>query len=262
MNSPPAAATSTEEVAAGKRFAFGLNWAAFLETLDEERIGTACRSLQDMLGVTDLRGKSFLDVGSGSGLFSLAARRLGARVYSFDYDPQSVGCTEELRRRYFPSDGDWTVEPGSALDTDYLGRLGKFDIVYSWGVLHHTGAMWDALANVAPLVQEGGTLFIAIYNDQGKTSRRWLAVKRTYNRLPRACDFWCWGLPAGTCGGAGSSRIFCWRDLFIPGAKRNACAGCRLGATSLTGLADTRSRSPNPNRSSISSGREVLFSPA
>jgi 2-polyprenyl-6-hydroxyphenyl methylase/3-demethylubiquinone-9 3-methyltransferase len=199
MNSPPAAATSTEEVAAGKRFAFGLNWAAFLATLDEERIGTACRSLQDMLGVTDLRGKSFLDVGSGSGLFSLAARRLGARVYSFDYDPQSVGCTEELRRRYFPSDGDWTVEPGSALDANYLGRLGKFDIVYSWGVLHHTGAMWDALANVVPLVQERGTLFIAIYNDQGRTSRRWLAVKRAYNRLPPRLRFLvlgpaCWHL--------------------------------------------------------------------
>jgi len=189
MNAPPAEATSTSEIAAGKRFEFGRNWAAFIESLDEQRIASACSSLQEMLGVADLKGKSFVDVGSGSGLFSLAARRMGARVHSLDYDPQSVGCTEELRRRYFPNDADWTVEMGSALDAAYLSRLGKFDVVYSWGVLHHTGAMWEALANVVPLVEENGTLFVAIYNDQGRTSRRWLAVKRAYNRLPRQLRF-------------------------------------------------------------------------
>jgi 2-polyprenyl-3-methyl-5-hydroxy-6-metoxy-1,4-benzoquinol methylase len=110
-----------------------------------------------MLKVERLDGKSFLDIGSGSGLFSLAARRLGARVHSFDYDQQSVACTAELRRRYFPSAGDWVVERGSALDRDYLARLGTFDVVYSWGVLHHTGDMWRALENVKPLVAERGT---------------------------------------------------------------------------------------------------------
>ena len=189
MSVPPVAATSTAEIAAGKRFAFGRNWAAFLASLDDERIATACVSLQQMLGVHDLKGKRFLDIGSGSGLFSLAARRLGAQVYSFDFDPQSVACTEELRQRYFPSDDAWTVESGSALDPAYLNQLGKFDVVYSWGVLHHTGAMWEALGNVVPLVEEHGTLFIAIYNDQGRTSRRWLAVKRAYNQLPRPLRF-------------------------------------------------------------------------
>lgn len=173
-----------EEVEAGERFAFGANWARFLSVLNEDRIRRAERSLQEMLEMESLDKKTFLDIGSGSGLFSLAARRLGASVHSFDYDRQSVACTSELRRRFFPDDPQWKVESASVLDKDYLAGLGTFDVVYSWGVLHHTGAMWEAFENVVPLVAEEGKLFIAIYNDQGGASRRWRYIKRIYNKLP------------------------------------------------------------------------------
>ncbi|MEO7660637.1 MAG: class I SAM-dependent methyltransferase, partial [Pyrinomonadaceae bacterium] len=162
-----------EEVARGERFEFGKNWTAFLSILDDERIANAEDSLKEMLECSDLQGRSFLDIGSGSGLFSLAARRLGARVHSFDFDSNSFACTKELRNRYFPDDKNWRVEQGSALDADYLASLGKFDIVYSWGVLHHTGEMWRALENAAIPTREGGKLFIAIYNDTGSQTRRW-----------------------------------------------------------------------------------------
>jgi 2-polyprenyl-6-hydroxyphenyl methylase/3-demethylubiquinone-9 3-methyltransferase len=178
-----------QEVAAGERFEFGKNWARFLTALSEDRIQRAESSLQMMLGVDRLDGRCFLDLGCGSGLFSLAARRLGARVYSVDYDPHSVACASELRRRYFPDDGDWQIEEGSALDAAYLKSLGSFDVVYSWGVLHHTGAMWEALGNAAVPVARGGQLFVSIYNDQGTASRRWLAVKRLYNRFPSGLRF-------------------------------------------------------------------------
>jgi len=172
------------EVEQGSRFTFGQNWYNFLRTMNEERINEAQQSLQQMLAIKTLAGKKFLDVGCGSGLFSLAARRLGATVYSFDLDPQSVACATELKRRYFPSDSEWIVKTGSVLDKPYLESLGQFDIVYSWGVLHHTGAMMQALENVAALVAPGGKLFISIYNDQGLMSRVWFKVKQTYNRLP------------------------------------------------------------------------------
>lgn len=114
------------------RFEFGENWRRFLSLLDDERIVSAERSLAQKLGRDRLDGLSFVDIGSGSGLFSLAAMRLGAaRVHSFDDDPASVACTAELRRRYFPDAASWVVEQGDATDPAYVGSLGTFDIVYS-----------------------------------------------------------------------------------------------------------------------------------
>jgi 2-polyprenyl-6-hydroxyphenyl methylase/3-demethylubiquinone-9 3-methyltransferase len=173
------------EVRQGQRFEFGKNWQNFLTRLDENRIKRAEESLRAMLETSDLKGKTFLDIGSGSGLFSLAARRLGARVLSFDFDPQSVACTNQLRKTYFPEDPDWEVKEGSILDEAYVRSLGNFDIVYSWGVLHHTGAMWNAISNAVLPTKPGGKIFIALYNDQGPWSRRWLLIKRIYNKLPR-----------------------------------------------------------------------------
>lgn len=172
---------SSLTVEQGIRFGFGDNWSRFLSVVDQQRLSLAEQSLKSMLGVQDLKDKSFVDVGCGSGLFSLAATRLGARVYSFDYDKASVACTHELKRRYSPHNTDWSISTGSALDSAYLQSLGQFDVVYSWGVLHHTGAMWQAMENVQVLAKPDAKLAIAIYNAQGWTSRYWNWVKRAYN---------------------------------------------------------------------------------
>jgi 2-polyprenyl-6-hydroxyphenyl methylase/3-demethylubiquinone-9 3-methyltransferase len=167
------------------RFAFGRNWQRFLAVVDEERIAEAERSLRDMLGFESLEGRTFLDIGSGSGLFSLAALRLGAeRVHSFDFDGDSVACTRELRRRWFPEQARWTIEQASILDQEYVAGLGRWDVVYAWGVLHHTGGMWRALDLAHTTVDADGRLFVSIYNDQGPRSAAWRQVKRTYNALP------------------------------------------------------------------------------
>jgi 2-polyprenyl-3-methyl-5-hydroxy-6-metoxy-1,4-benzoquinol methylase len=174
--------THEAELESGERFQFGANWSRFLAHLSPAKVAAAEASLRSMLGQEGLAGKRFIDVGSGSGLFSLAAHRLGAIVHSIDYDPESVACTAELRRRYAAGAGNWKVEEASALDAKYLSTLGQFDVVYSWGVLHHTGNMRLAFENMIPLVAPEGRLFLAIYNDQGWRSRYWTVVKRLYNK--------------------------------------------------------------------------------
>ena len=166
-------------------FEFGANWATFLSVVNEERIRMAVDSVQQITGLQRLDGRRFLDIGSGSGLFSLAARRLGAEVFSFDVDKDSVECTREIKRRYAPDDPHWRIEYGSALDPKFMSSLGTFDIVYSWGVLHHTGSMWQAIENAVGRVAEGGILCLALYNYQPKGTPRWTAIKRLYLRLPR-----------------------------------------------------------------------------
>lgn len=170
------------ETAAGERFDFGKNWSKFARDVSEADISRAEQEIRILLGGRSIVGKSFLDIGCGSGLMSLAAHRLGAKVVGFDFDANSVATTRALLGRFIGKDHPCKVYQGSVLDQTFVRSLGTFDIVYSWGVLHHTGGMWAAIENAARAVSDGGLLSIALYNDQGRRSGYWLTVKKLYNR--------------------------------------------------------------------------------
>ena len=168
-----------------ERFLFGKNWLTFLKHINKDRILEAEFSLKNMLGVKSLEGKTFLDVGCGSGLFSLAAHRLGAKVYSFDYDKDSVMATKFLKDKFYSSSSEWKIEEGSVLDKNFLKKLDKFDFVYSWGVLHHTRDMYTAMNNISITLKRESYLYIAIYNKQPVFSNFWSAIKKNYNKSPQ-----------------------------------------------------------------------------
>lgn len=173
------------------QFSFGQNWKDFLTVYSEERLASAKNSLTIFTELPDFKGKTFLDIGCGSGLFSYAAYKLGAqRVMSFDLDPKSVACAVDLKNKA-GNPPHWETQEGSILDEKLLARLGQFDIVYSWGVLHHTGRMWDAIINAAKLTAPRGYLYIAVYNRvPGRLGSDFLlATKKFYNRSPRAVRF-------------------------------------------------------------------------
>lgn len=176
-----AASNSSERNSSLIRFAFGRNWQAYLKILDEEKIAAAQASVRELLGRDRLDGLTFLDIGSGSGVFSLAARNLGAIVRSIDYDSDSVQCTRLLKEKFYPGDPYWRVEQGSVLDPEFRSEAERHDIVYSWGVLHHTGDMWTAIDNALEKTADAGQVAISIYNDQGWLSRYWTGVKRLYH---------------------------------------------------------------------------------
>lgn len=168
-----------------ERFAFGDNWADYIErNFSAERIEIARRHLLDFLQLDDLEGRVFLDIGCGSGLHSLAALRAGAeRIISFDCDRSSVATTLKLHE-WAGTPQHWTIDRGSVLDRVYMQALPKADVVYSWGVLHHTGNMWTALENAALTLAPGGVFYIALYTTDvyiSVTPERWLQIKKLYN---------------------------------------------------------------------------------
>ncbi|WP_276279655.1 class I SAM-dependent methyltransferase [Halorussus caseinilyticus] len=171
------------------RFEFGENWESYLDQLTDEQVAQAERELRDVFDRDSLDGQSVVDIGCGSGLFSLAAHRLGAsEIVSFDYDEDSVTCCRRLRDE--TDADDWTVERGDILDSEFVAGLGEFDAVYCWGVVHHTGEMWRAIDHTTRLLADDGRLCLGIYNkvERGESlynsfvARR---IKRAFNRMPR-----------------------------------------------------------------------------
>jgi SAM-dependent methyltransferase len=183
-------ASSTE------RYGFGKNWTRFVEkSATPERVDVARRHILAFIGRDNLNGLDFLDIGCGSGIHSLAAYRAGVgKIRGFDYDENSVNATN-IMRRSAGEPRNWTVERGDVLDDSYIESLGKWNLVYSWGVLHHTGAVWKAIENASKTVASGGLFYIALYSEDVQPDPQfWLDIKQKYNQASeprrRLMEWW------------------------------------------------------------------------
>lgn len=175
----------------GVTFSFGANWQDFIRTMPRDAVERALADHRQWLDDDQLQGARVLDIGCGSGLHALVFQLRGAgALTAIDKDPHSVAATRLLRER-LGSPAGWTVEEGSILDAALVERLARtpFDIVYSWGVLHHSGAMWQALEHAFRLVAPGGRLWISLYA-AGPRYARHLALKQRYNAASRLGKWW------------------------------------------------------------------------
>lgn len=173
-----------------QHFEFGKNWQKFLRGINDEKLASSIHDIETFLGQEVLTGKSFVDIGCGSGLSSLAAYKLGAReIYSCDIDPVNIDNVSLLKQHVeVPKEFPWHSEVRSIVDPDDVQHISKGDIIYSWGVLHHTGDMWAAIRNTASLVPSGGYLYLMIYRD-AKLAYPWKVIKRSYVRAPGLIKF-------------------------------------------------------------------------
>ena len=163
-----------------EHYEFGKNWADFAARLSESSIAEAEKGMVKLLHADELVGRTFLDIGCGSGLHSLAALRLGVRsVMATDIDPDSVETTRTVLSRYAGS-SNWSVRVQSVFD---LRPDQTYDVVYSWGVLHHTGDMHRAIRSAAALVAPAGLMCLALYR-KTPLCGLWKVEKRVYTSGP------------------------------------------------------------------------------
>lgn len=172
-------------MSAKKRFEFGENWQEFIDkSFSQERVDISRKYLLEFVGFKTLKGVKFLDIGCGSGLHSLAAWQAGTdQILSFDYDINSVRTTQQLKDQKAGSPDNWKVEQGSVLDSEYMSSIGRFDLVYSWGVLHHTGDLWSAIKHAASVVGDKGFFYIALYSAdvfKDPPPEYWVEIKKKY----------------------------------------------------------------------------------
>ena len=177
------------------QFDFGANWKSFSDrALSAAHVQQAKEHFAQLFAGIELDGRAFLDIGFGQGLTLLIAASEGAKTIGCDINSTCADVVRSNQKRYFPGLPEDAVPllVGSILDPGFIETLRTeapdqsrraYDIVHSWGVLHHTGNMRDATQGAASLVVPGGYLVISIYSRHW-SSGLWGVIKRFYNAAP------------------------------------------------------------------------------
>jgi SAM-dependent methyltransferase len=114
----------------------------------------------------EISGRPVLDGGCGNGRWAYGFERLGCEIHGFDASPNGIEYARQHVKGRF--------DVANILDGESLLRLytkNSFDIVWCWGVLHHTGDPERAFQNIAQFVKPGGTMHIYVYGKKSISNR-------------------------------------------------------------------------------------------
>lgn len=127
---------------------------------------------EELMGIRELSGKRVLEIGCGMGFHSEMLIRAGAEVVAVDLSPTSVmATTKRLAQKKLTAD----VRQMDAEALEF--PTGTFDMVWSWGVIHHSSRTGRIVREIERVLQPGGKARIMVYNLEGMPAYITLATR-------------------------------------------------------------------------------------
>ena len=140
-----------------KEFAFGSR--DYFDAIEAYRYGVYSPWMKEKIGFDRYAGKRVLEVGCGTGTDLLQFARGGAQVTGVDLTPRSI---EIARKRFevYQLRGEFAL--GDAEQLHFPDD--SFDVVYSFGVIHHTPDTERAIREIHRVLKPGGKAVVMVYH--------------------------------------------------------------------------------------------------
>jgi len=160
-NTNPCGADAAEELERGSR--------AFFRGIEDHRYDVYAPWLKEAVGFQSFAGRRVLEIGPGLGTDHAQFARAGARLYAIDLTATHLALT---RQRFALE----TLETRLArADAELLPFVdASFDVVYSFGVLHHTPDTQKAVEEARRVLRPGGLAIISLYHRH--SAFHWIAT--------------------------------------------------------------------------------------
>jgi ubiquinone/menaquinone biosynthesis C-methylase UbiE len=132
---------------------------SYFDRIEDYRYNVYATWMKGAIGFDSYSGKRLLEVGCGTGTDLLQFARGGSRVVGVDLTPRSIEITRQ-RFRVYDLDGEFAI--GDAENLAFPDN--SFDVVYSFGVIHHTPDTRRAVSEFHRVLKPGGRAIVMLYN--------------------------------------------------------------------------------------------------
>ena len=131
---------------------------SYFDEIEQRRYATHYH-LPELFASLDGAGRRLLEVGCGIGVDSIQLAQRGFAVTAVDLTENALAVARQFAARRGVSI-DFRL--GNAEGLDFPDQ--SFDVVYSFGVLHHTPDIERSVAEVHRVLRPGGTAYVMLYH--------------------------------------------------------------------------------------------------